>query len=512
MVNLNCLPSDFLLARTSPDQIIAEIEEDFGFTSAVRDPFEDILDDLTGQLLSDPFKLTVGDSFGLSVGYSGNNRNATIFEGWYGNLHADRPHAEPTDSASAIPKKRKRNANLYPLEFGDHCESNWYRKYLSPEVRDRTYVLSSRDRMGEFRCLFRMPLKKVDELVAMFLERGWINKTRKCSNDEQIKLKAELLIMGTLNVLGHNNPFRVISSNTEMSFTVHLHFFHHFLDKMYSVRAEFIHLPRTRAELDEIMQRYAEKYIPGAGGSIDVVHMKWSACPAGDSNRAKGKEGYPTVAFEVISDFDRRILAISSIQFGTRNDKHIVKIDKAVAEIRDGWYSTVNWNFKDSKGRDKTAVGVYLICDGGYLRWPMLICPYASAGVATLEGYFSSNLESVRKDVECVFGILKKRWRIVEAGLRFRDIKVVEKIFVVSSMLHNFMLSEMEPHDSSHRVGRGGPIGNDGIWLQGPVAAPSKKGSRGKQSAAKEWSKRRRDLAEHLEYSKGFNKRTRNAA
>ena len=210
MVNLNCLPSDFLLARTSPDQIIAEIEEDFGFTSAVRDPFEDILDDLTGQLLSDPFKLTVGDSFGLSVGYSGNNRNETVFEGWYGNLHADRPHAEPTDSTSAIPKKRKRNANLYPLEFGDHCESNWYRKYLSPEVRDRTYVLSSRDRMGEFRCLFRMPLKKVDELVAMFLERGWINKTQKFSNDEQIKLKADLLIMGTLNVLGHNNNLFVV--------------------------------------------------------------------------------------------------------------------------------------------------------------------------------------------------------------------------------------------------------------------------------------------------------------
>ena len=106
MVNLNCLPSEFLLARTPPGQIIAEIEENFGFTSAVRDPFEDILDDLTGQLLSDPFKLTVGDSFGLSVGDSGNNRNETIFEGWYGNLHADRTRAEPTDSASAVPKKK----------------------------------------------------------------------------------------------------------------------------------------------------------------------------------------------------------------------------------------------------------------------------------------------------------------------------------------------------------------------------------------------------------------------
>jgi hypothetical protein len=26
-------------------------------------------------------------------------------------------------------------------------------------------------------------------------------------------------------------------------------------------------------------------------------------------------------------------------------------------------------------------------------------------------GYFSSNLESVRNDVECLFGILKKRWK-----------------------------------------------------------------------------------------------------
>ena len=175
MVNLNCLPSEFLLARTPPGQIIAEIEANFGFTSAVRDPFEDVLDDLTGQLLSDPFKLTVGDSFGLSVGDSGNNRHETIFEGWYGNLlHAEQTRTEPTDSASAVPKRRKRNANLYPFEFGDCCESNWYRKFLSPEVRDRTYVLSSRDRYGEFRCLFRMPLKKVDDLVARFLENGWI--------------------------------------------------------------------------------------------------------------------------------------------------------------------------------------------------------------------------------------------------------------------------------------------------------------------------------------------------
>jgi hypothetical protein len=33
----------------------------------------------------------------------------------------------------------------------------------------------------------------------------------------------------------------------------------------------------------------------------------------------------------------------------------------------------------------------------------------------------------MRKDNECTFGILKKRWRILEFGTHFQDIAVVEK-------------------------------------------------------------------------------------
>ena len=201
------------------------------------------------------------------------------------------------------------------------------------------------------------------------------------------------------------------------------------------------------------------------------------------------------------------------MQFGTRNDKHTVKLDAAVAKLRDGWYKTVTWNFYDSDGQLKTAIGVYLICDGGYLRWPILICPYQSAHVATLEGYFSSNLESVRKDAECVFGILKKRWKMIEYGICFRDIRVAERVFLVCCMLHNFMLSEMKTRDSSVRVGRGAPLGRDAIWLQGALPiAPVLSGARNVRETkklSKAWSKRRRKLAEHLEYSKRSGKRAR---
>ena len=32
----------------------------------------------------------------------------------------------------------------------------------------------------------------------------------------------------------------------------------------------------------------------------------------------------------------------------------------------------------------------------------------------------------MRKDVECTFGILKKRWRVLNNGLMYQDIKVCE--------------------------------------------------------------------------------------
>ncbi len=48
-----------------------------------------------------------------------------------------------------------------------------------------------------------------------------------------------------------------------------------------------------------------------------------------------------------------------------------------------------------------------LFHDNGYLRWPTSICPSLHAEKSSMEGYFSTNLESVRKDVECVWDIEK---------------------------------------------------------------------------------------------------------
>jgi hypothetical protein len=247
------------------------------------------------------------------------------------------------------------------------------------------------------------------------------------------------------------------------------------------------------------MKPYESVGLPGACGSIDVVHIKWSACPAGDHNRAKGKEGYRTVAFQCITDYNRRFLGIFGPQFGTRNNQEIVKLDPNVMRIRSGWFASIFWLYYTATGATRQEKGVYLICDNGYLCWPQLICPYGADEPVHMEaGFFSSNIESVRKDVECTFGIIKKRWRILNNGLYYRDIGTCEKIFVTCCCLHNFLLDLMERADV--RVGRGRPLEGDVIWLDVDEAAETPDIDFNSRHLAFKFGTRQELLSKHLRY------------
>ena len=254
-------------------------------------------------------------------------------------------------------------------------------------------------------------------------------------------------------------------------------------------------MQKNATELLPIARNYENVGLPGCCGSMDVVRVRWSQCPAGDLNRAKGKVTFPSLAFECVTDFSRRIMGVYGPQFGSRNDKEIVKSDPAVLKVTAGWLSKTFWRYYSVCGRIRISVGMYFICGNGNLRWPTSIFPsYTHVDVASTEGYFSSNLESVRKDVECTFGILKKRWRILHYGLHYRNIKKCEKIFVTCCCLHNFLVDIMEW--KVKRVNRGEPIDqHEGLWLEGHT--PSNPEFSGR-TLEFQFNFRRNILAQHL--------------
>ena len=89
----------------------------------------------------------------------------------------------------------------------------------------------------------------------------------------------------------------------------------------------------------------------------------------------------------------------------------MVRLDSFIAGIRDGRVlDDVCFNLlaHDKKGHIKELrfSGAYVIVDNGYLDWSCTIPPFGVSNNID-EIRWSKWLESMRKDVECTFGILK---------------------------------------------------------------------------------------------------------
>ena len=226
------------------------------------------------------------------------------------------------------------------------------------------------------------------------------------------------------------------------------------------MRDKYIKFPENIAELNKVTTSYESVGFPGACGSMDASMSSGQSVLSGITIKPRERR-----------DIQRSLFSASPTTTGafsasTVPSLDLIMTDSNVAKIRYGLFKDVWWRYYDCKGMVRHERGVYLICDNEYLRWPQTIPPFIGKPSSMVEGYFSSNLESVRKDVECMFGILKKHWKILNSGFLYRNIKVCKMIFIMCACLHNFLADDAVRYNV--RVGRGYPIGNDGIWLSGP--------------------------------------------
>ena len=85
--------------------------------------------------------------------------------------------------------------------------------------------------------------------------------------------------------------------------------------------------------------------------------------------------------------------------------------------------------------------GAWLLVDNGYLPWSVLVPP-SKHSTTYAELRVSKWLESLRKDVECTFGIMKGRFRILKTGIPLHGVGVCDRVWATCCALHNFFLKE----------------------------------------------------------------------
>ncbi len=209
---------------------------------------------------------------------------------------------------------------------------------------------------------------------------------------------------------------------------------------MASVKAKFIYFPVDDKSYRFVVDKYASMGLPGCVGSLDSVHVGWDKCPSPYKNMYCGKEKYPSVVYEVVCTSRKFIQSVSCGHPGSWNDKNFARTDSAIVILLEpnNWFGEKSREvICDSKGGRKVFHGLYLLCNGGYHRCLCLVFPLKTRRPGSTERKWAGMIESVQKDIEDVFGILKMRFNCLKQFSRLHLRRDIDNCFVTCCILHN---------------------------------------------------------------------------
>jgi len=351
--------------------------------------------------------------------------------------------SELSDSDEEEKKESRPYKRRHREPMPNYEDAPWMRllRLVRAEIEDDTTNFQRK----KFRDRFRVSFTRFENLLE--LTRSWLDEDGKKIFPEKPGDKRyaplELKVLAVLRVLALGCGFNAVTDASFLGESTINNFFHewlgHFVKKEYE---EWVYWPKPGDDLKHTIEIYAKCGLPGCCGSVDVVHIPWVICPSGLKSACNGKEGYPTVAYQVTVDHLKRIRNSTNGFFGARNDKHIVRSDKFVVDLKEKKiYSDIGFTLRLPDGGTKRVRGLYLICDGGYHFWRVLQCTIKNASDDDTR-VFSSRVESLRKDVECVFGIMKKRHKILCRGIEIRELQHIDNVFFACCIIHNMLLED----------------------------------------------------------------------
>jgi hypothetical protein len=154
-------------------------------------------------------------------------------------------------------------------------------------------------------------------------------------------------------------------------------------------------------------------------------------------NVSTGKKN--TRTYQVIVDPSTRINGLSAGGYGTTNDITMSHMDPISRLFLDGSYSHVEFVLFSEKGQPILVRGAFLITDNGFEKLACFVMPQKIV-FKPANMRLSEWIESIRKDVERTFGILKARWRILRNAIPYHNVVFIDAVMTTCCVFHNIIL------------------------------------------------------------------------
>jgi len=208
-------------------------------------------------------------------------------------------------------------------------------------------------------------------------------------------------------------------------------------------------------ELNKIMERNKERGMPGCIGSLDCCHWEWHQCPTGMAGAYQSRKGKRGIVVNAVCDEDLWVWHLFVGTPGSLNDINVMHQSPQYLDITGGRWPPRNKPYT-TNGHTRT-LPFYLV-DGMYPRFAFLISPQSQPSTEE-HTTFNPLQEAIRKDVERLFGVLKKRFHVALHPGRYRSVSQLVTTYRAICILQNMCV---ERHRSTVLSRRRREAGGDG--------------------------------------------------
>ena len=256
--------------------------------------------------------------------------------------------------------------------------------------------------------------------------------------------------------------------------------------------AEFCRRP-TVADTQRLLAKAEERGFPGMLGSIDCMHWQWRNCPVGWQGQfTRGDIGHPTIILEAVASYDRWIWHAFFGVAGSNNDINVLNQSPLFIDTIRGQTPTVNFTVNGNNYN----TGYYL-ADGIYPSWPVFM---KGVPVPQLQKhrFFSVRQASLRKDVECAFGLLKKRFNILAIPGRSYSQRTLGLIMRACIILHNMIIDDERGQSLDENYETVTSVASPAIHNNVPSSLATRLQRESEMTSAPGYSQLQLDLIEHV--------------
>ncbi|XP_073446675.1 protein MIS12 homolog isoform X1 [Dendrobates tinctorius] len=203
-----------------------------------------------------------------------------------------------------------------------------------------------------------------------------------------------------------------------------------------SLAEEFLPEPTTERwiEIADKFQQICQ--FPNCLGAVDGKHIRIVKL-AGSGSEYFNYKKYFSIVLMAIADAEYKFIAVDIGAYGRSNDSQVFKLSAMGRKLYGNTFQ-----FPPPRPLPQTSgppMPFVCVGDEAFQLSEHLLKPYSSRGLTRPKRIFNYRLTRARRMVECTFGILTAKWRVLLTAINLKT-ETVDEVIKACVVLHNFVI------------------------------------------------------------------------